>query len=85
MGKNESALRAQLTSDYDLRQAKNRESRELAPIQLRGQDTTTPSEEDGKELESLLHWEAFAVKQRRQVSSIHVEEIAELATPLFWW
>ena len=51
----ESSLRAQLTSDYDLCQAKDRESRQLAPIQLRGQDTTTPSEEDGKEFKSLLH------------------------------
>ena len=79
----ESALRAQLTSDYDLRHAKDRELRELAPIQLRGQDTTTPPKEDGKEFKSLLHWEAFAVEQRRQVSSIHVEEIAELSRPLF--
>ena len=79
----ESALRAQLTSDYDLRHAKHRESREISPLQLRGQDTTTPSEEDGKEFESLLHWEEFAEKQRRQVSSIHVEEVAELSRPLF--
>ena len=79
----ESALRAQLTSDYDLRQAKDRESRQLAPIQLRGQDTTTPSKEDSKEFKSVLHWEAFAAEQRRQVSSIHMEEMSELATPLF--
>ena len=45
----ESALRAQLTRDFDLRHTKFKESREVFPVQLRGQDTTTPLEEDNKE------------------------------------
>ena len=79
----EAALKAQLTSDFDLRHAKHMESREISPVQLRGQDTTTPSEDEGKEFKSLLHWETFAAAQRRQISAIHVEELAELSRPLF--
>jgi hypothetical protein len=70
----EAALRVSLTSDYDLRHAKFRELREVFPLQLRGQDTTTPLEEDREEFASLLWMEAFAVKQRREVSAIHVQE-----------
>jgi hypothetical protein len=79
----ESALRAQLTSDFDLRHTKFKESSEAFPVQLRGQDTTTPTEEGNKEFQSVLHWEEFAGKQRREVSVIHVQEQEELLRPLF--